>query len=145
MLLPRTSKRKVRWVFDVVPATIGEITFIDPNTGERTIRTVIASHSALWVDANQNNGPKKLEIGNDDPANDPRGLYVRDFDLTTAHSNVGPNIRPGRYELKIGTTDIDNDLLSKIAREAWYQDPEYRSGISNKGRLNTCHSFIVRL
>ena len=69
-LFSRATKRKVRWVFDVVASTTGEVRFTNPDTGVVTIKTVMASHSALWVDGNENNGPKRMEIGNDNAGND---------------------------------------------------------------------------
>ena len=92
-LSPRASKRKVRWVFDIVSSLHGELQYTDPNDERRKIvETVVASHSALWIDVDENNGPKKLEIGNDDPSRATTGLYLRDFDLTTRNANVGPNL-----------------------------------------------------
>ena len=139
-LFSRAPRRKVRWVFNLIPETVGEVSVTDEH-GNRRVRSVIASHSALWIDGDENNRPKKIEIGNDDPNFRGRGLYIRDFHFLTSSGALQPG--PYRYVIKIGKTSLDNDAITRVAAYSWYRDPVYRSGIPHASDLNTCHNFIV--
>ena len=100
-------------------------------------------------------GPLKIEIavdsaiGND--ASIEERVNIRAFDLTVEQSHKEIAMKPGRklltqgliYETNKGF--IDPETGKGIVANAWAKDPIYRSGIINKGNLNTCNSLVTRV
>ena len=116
---------------------------IDPDTGE----ALMPSHSAIYIDGTEDDGPMKIEIAGDENA----GSMVRTLEFPASASGRKLRPRRGRTIAFQGQTAATNEelfdsLLGRgIVADAWAEDPEFRNGKLNEGKLNVCHSLVTRI
>jgi len=101
--------------------------------------TTFAWHTALMIEDEKKDEAVKIEI-------------VHDGDDWIWRCWLNNDRKPESNERTLfqGTTTLTNDQIVNEAGagpawDALVQDPQYRAGPSNSGKLNTCHNFATRM
>ena len=114
--------------------------------------SVFPSHSYLYVAGNPQDGPLKIEIGDDKNfVLTDGGCHIRALDL--APNNMGKFPKESAYisvdyqgQTKFRNADfMDTQTGKGMVANAWAADPIYRTGPPNAGNINTCNTFLQRL
>lgn len=141
------TDNKVESIFNRVPTGSGEERKInirsyfsyDQRSTKPNGLTSFPWHTALEIGETDADEKLKIEIVDD------RGDWVWRIWLNSHQLRNG-----NERSLLQGTTTLTNDeIVNKYGRDpAWdalVKDPQYRTGPSNSGKMNTCHNLASRL
>lgn len=101
--------------------------------------TTFPWHTALLIQGNTADPPIKMEIYDESGDWKWKGDFGYDRKVDSNERDI--------FQAK--TTLTNDQIIDKAgAGPAWdalVQDPEYRTGPSNRGKMNTCHNFAARM